>query len=568
MRLLPECPLLRAILMVLCACVGGRCEAAPALPTVAQWTVFETAFTADSHYGNPFQDVEVAVILTAPSGRTLETFAFWDGEDTWRLRVSPDETGTWTFRTRATLQNDAGLNGRTGSFACVPYTGSNPLYRHGAVRVSPHGPYFEQADGTPFFWLADTAWNGALKSAPADWDTYLNDRHAKGFTVVQFVMTQWGPGVGNGDSRAAYEGQDHILIDPTFFAWMDDRYRALSEHGMVPAPVLLWDAPWGEYAKFNSPGRALPEDQLIRLGRYMVARYSAFQPLWILAGDGLYQGAEAGPWQRIGRGVFGEHPLRPATTHPAGKLWAAGTLGNETWFTFLGYQSGHNLNEGTMRWITRGAPATAWRDAPGRPTINLEANYEAHRNFATNKPFSADEVRRTAYWSLLVSPTAGVTYGAHGVWSWEMRTATPLNHEDTGAAHPWQEAMHLPGSAQMKLLRDLFDAVGWWTLEPAPERLVGQPGDQDPAAFVAVSRSKSSGALLLYTPVGQPLIVDTQGLPANAELQWFNPRTGGWTAGGAVSADRARITPPDNQDWVAWLGPKDLSRKLAGKTLQ
>src|SRR3954467_4483081 len=59
--------------------------------------------------------------------------------------------------------------------------------RHGPLRVSDDRTHLAHADGTPFFYLADTAWNGPLLSTDADWQTYLADRVAKGFTAIQFI---------------------------------------------------------------------------------------------------------------------------------------------------------------------------------------------------------------------------------------------------------------------------------------------------------------------------------------------------------------------------------------------
>ena len=51
----------------------------------------------------------------------------------------------------------------------------------GAVVVSPDGHSLQHADGTPFFWLGDTVWNGALLAAADDWQRFLRDRAGKLF---------------------------------------------------------------------------------------------------------------------------------------------------------------------------------------------------------------------------------------------------------------------------------------------------------------------------------------------------------------------------------------------------
>src|SRR5690606_19576657 len=48
--------------------------------------------------------------------------------------------------------------------------------------------YLEHADGTPFFWLGDTAWNLFHRLDREEAERYLEDRRAKGFTVIQAVV--------------------------------------------------------------------------------------------------------------------------------------------------------------------------------------------------------------------------------------------------------------------------------------------------------------------------------------------------------------------------------------------
>jgi hypothetical protein len=519
----------------------------------AQWTVFEARFASTSKYQNPFQDVTVTVEFRSPDGKHRTVDAYWDGENVWRVHFSPEQPGEWTYRTYASREEDQGLNNQTGTFRCVPYTGVNILYQHGSVRVSPNGRYLEQSDGTPFFWLSDTAWNGALKADQKSWETYLNDRKKKRFTVVQFVMTQWIAGAGNADLRLAYQGTNSITIDPVFFQWMDEHFQSLNDYGLVAAPVLIWTAPWSPFSKFLNPGDSLPDDQIIRLSRYMVARYGAYQVIWILAGDGDYKSEEGERWKRIGEAVFGENPLRLATIHPGGQQWVGAEFGQEPWFSFIGYQSGHGDTPNDLKWLWQGPPATASDAEPVHPIINLEPNYENHRSFGSDGRFDAHAVRRAAYWSLLVSPPAGITYGAHGVWSWETRPALPMNHPNTYVAQPWFDAINLPGSTDMKYLHELFSSLQWWTLRPDPVLIVTQPGDQDAALFVAAARDENKNWALLYFPVGQTIILRHDELTPTF-VRWFNPRSGKWTAAAHLSGGTLSITPPDNQDWVAWIG--------------
>jgi Protein of unknown function (DUF4038)/Domain of unknown function (DUF5060)/Putative collagen-binding domain of a collagenase len=499
--------------------------------TVAQWTRFEAEFTsAIESYPNPLQDVRVEVEFTSPSGRTMTTEAFWDGFRIWRVRFSPEERGRWTYRTRSSQEKDAGLHDLKGAFECVAYRGRNPLYARGALRVSGDRRYMTYADGAPFFWLGDTAWNGVLKADAPSWDEYLRDRAAKGFNVVQYVTTQWRTAAGNADGRAAFYGRERIEIDPVFFQWMDERVDAINDHGLVAAPILIWAHE--RTAQFN-PGGTLSDDQIVLLARYMVARYGAHHIVWMLAGDADYRGERAERWRKIGRAVFGERPHRLATMHPGGRMWVQDEFSQEPWFGFNGYQSGHSTTDESHRWHTEGPPARGWQKSPAFPSINLEPNYEDHIGRPLGKVFTAYEVRRAAYWSLLVAPPAGVSYGGHGIWSWERTANPPMTHPYTGIARPWREALRLPGSVSMKLLKDFFTSFEWWRLRPVQELLVAQPGNVAPANFIAAAKSEEIA--VVYAPAGGEveLKMDRFAQPVTAE--WFDPATGGRTALGRMA---------------------------------
>ncbi len=154
------------------------------------------------------------------------------------------------------------------------------------------------------------------------------------------------------------------------------------------------------------------------------------------------------------------------------------------------------------------------------------------------------------------APPAGITYGGHGIWSWELSPAEPLNHPGTGLARPWFEALRMPGSTDMKFLKNLFVSLKWWTLRPAPELLLEQPGETDPSRFVAAARAEEGTWALLYTPVGQEIKLRAAEIGKNLVVRWFNPRTGSWGSPEALAGPSDVLNPPDQEDWLVWIGPR------------
>ena len=461
--------------------------AAKTAESVSVWQRWETSFQADAD-----PNTELVATLTSPSGKRRRVRGFFDGGNTWRVRFMPDEPGAWRFRTTSQPPR-AGLDGQQGRFLCRAATGNTRFLRHGAIRVSAGGHHFEHADGTPFLWLVDTAWNGALKSTRRDWERYLDNRAAKGFTGVQFVVTQWRTAYTNAEGQVAYTGSDKIAIRPELFRRIDQRVDAVGAKGLLAVPVLLWTL--GQ--RQHNPGQ-LPESQAIRLARYMVARYGANHVAWFLPGDGNYFGERADRWKRIGRAVFDTGDHAPVFLHPQGMQWPYDAFLGERWLSAFGYQSGHGDDDRTLAWLHSGPPALKWSRKPIRPVINLEPPYEDHVAYQSRQRHTDYSVRRALYWSMLNAPTAGTSYGAHGVWSWESTPKEPQEHGGTGVAKPWFEAMDLPGSFQLKHLSDLFTSLRWWQLRPDPgfARRVGEKTPRRALTHVVYTRDRKGTAAL------------------------------------------------------------------------
>jgi len=509
------------------------------------WTKFEINLVSDKIYDNPVQEITLSAIFKSPDGKEYPVLGFWNGDKNWVIRFSPCKIGKWTYVTKFSNADDLGLNNQKGEFHCVEYTGDNPLFKHGAIRVSENRRYLIHSDGTPFFWLGDTAWNGVLLSKDDDWRVYLKDRVNKGFTVVQFVTTQWRAATGDIDGRVPFIGKEKIEINPEFFKRMDKRIEEMNDFGIVGAPVMLW-----AISADTDPGLSLPDDQAILLAKYMLARYSAYRVIWILGGDGNYRGERSERWKKIGRAVFDGYPDQIATMHPQGMNWVADEFRHENWFSFNGYQSGHGDSDDTLKWLCEGPPSVDWKKEPHHPIINLEPNYEAHVAYQSRKPHDAKAVRRACYWSLLVSPTAGVTYGAHGIWSWEIEPKEPMNHKGSGIAQPWYEAIKFPGSLHVKYMKEFFMSFDWWKLIPAPELLVEQPSKDDPHKFVAVAKTSDNKYIAVYIPEGTDIKLDLNMLKKPMKAKWFNPRNGEWSDEFDVNESLQTFRPIDNEDWA------------------
>jgi Protein of unknown function (DUF4038)/Domain of unknown function (DUF5060)/Putative collagen-binding domain of a collagenase len=531
------------------------------------WGRWEQSFNAGT-IASP--ETELFVELISPSDRVVTVAGFWDGEETWRVRFMPDEAGTWRYRTRSNPVVK-GLHGKTGDFVSRPGAPRTPFLRHGAVRVSANGRFFEHADGTPFFWMGDTVWYGAILSSTADWNTYLVDRAQKGFSVAHFnaIAPRNGVAADENGEVSFSGGFEHLRVksrldrlkirarglvglstepvrmNPRFYRRLDERVDAINARGLLAAIVITWGL------RQVDSGNALPEAEVVRVIRYLESRYGANHVAWVMTGDADYEGASGERWKRIGRAAFGGRAHRPVTTHPRRMLWPWESFASEEWLDFIVYQSGHWDDPSTLSWIHSGPPRQHWADPPPRPLINIEPPYEGHLGIPSGVPHSDYAVRRAIYWSLLNAPTTGVTYGAHGIWSWQTVVGQPpTDHANTGIAKTWREALSFPGGLQMKHVQNLFRSVAWWTLRPDGELLAEQLS-VDPAVHISASRSEDGSLAVFYLPVGGGLQIREGALRERLRSEWFDPRTGRMAP--ARPRGRGLFQAPDQQDWVLLL---------------
>jgi hypothetical protein len=531
--------------------------------SIPKWQHFERGFESSFSYSDPLQDVELVGEFTSPSGKVYKLPAFWDGDSTWRIRFSPNEEGRWTYTARGIDSNDPGFLEPNGSFICSEPRGATRFGRHGPICLSEDRHFLVHADGTPFFWLADTARNGPLRSTDAEWESYLNVRKRQNFTVIQWVATQW-IGAPNGDRSGAlpFIGKDRIAINPKFFQRLDKRIEAMNRNGLLSAPVLLWAAEWGDPSVMSSnPGLTLPEEQAILLARYMVARWGTYFVVWILNGDGNYEESKAERWRRIGRAVFGASLHAPVCLHPQEMSWILTEFRNETWLDILGYQSGHSGSREMWDWIVAGPPAKDWTEQPFRPFINLEPVFEhiAEEAGVGYRVFDEHVVRKALYMSLFNAPIAGVSYGGHGVWGWDDGVSPTVGHASSFVPLQWQKALRMPAAEQMAFLARLFESIEWWRLKPSLELVASPRWKEKPQLAVKAIQTDAGELGLVYVPEQREVELCLDRLQSGLSVFWFNPRNGDRiraTFSGRRS--RAQFTTPGPSDWILIFSNREL----------
>ena len=69
----------------------------------------------------------------------------------------------------------------------MPWHGPSADFSHGKLKVSENKRFLVFEDGIPFYYLGDTGWELFHRLNKGETEKYLENRRAKGFTVIQAV---------------------------------------------------------------------------------------------------------------------------------------------------------------------------------------------------------------------------------------------------------------------------------------------------------------------------------------------------------------------------------------------
>ena len=253
--------------------------------TVRKYEKFEILYELDRvGIANPYdpEDIDCYAVFTAPSGRRIRINGFYDNHnqaDQWKLRFSPDETGTYACRL---FVNDAG---GTATSEHLTFKAIDSEH-HGWIRPSRVNPrYFMHDDGTTYYgvgvyspWRNDMerfdTFAGHDANLFAIWDiTYGGFINGTG--LIEEELGRYNQlKVGRIDSMLSIlEDRDiqlmyaiwpHDLFSETVWAaqWRNNPYSQLIHVDDVYSDSLVW-----EYQK--------------KKYRYMIARFAHSRSLGI-----------------------------------------------------------------------------------------------------------------------------------------------------------------------------------------------------------------------------------------------------------------------------------------------
>ncbi|MCJ7738452.1 MAG: glycoside hydrolase family 140 protein [Anaerolineae bacterium] len=413
------------------------------------------------------------------------------------------------------------------------------------LKVSDNRRFLTYADGTPFFYLADTAWELFHRLDRDEADVYLQDRAAKRFTVIQaVVLAEWGGlTIPNPYGELPLFDNDPTRPNDAYFRHVDaivDKAEALGlSVGMLPTWGDKWNRKWGDGPEIFTP------DNARWYGRYVGRRYAEKPIIWILGGD---RPVESGHHREIIREMAlglreGDGGTHLSSFHPVGGHTSAEWWHEDDWLDFNMLQSGHTRNQDNYDRV-----AADYAREPVKPCMDAEPGYEDHpAGFDLENGYLADyDVRKSLYWALFAG-AFGHTYGCHDIWQYLQEGRNPA----TFARTPWRQALGLPGVGQVQHARALIESRPFLSRIPDQSLIVSDPGTG--THHVRATRDTDGSYALIYLPSCRPVTVDLEKLSGERlNVTWYDPRTGAVRAAGQVErAGQQEFVPP--QVWPDWV---------------
>jgi len=361
----------------------------------------------------------------------------------------------------------------------------------GPVRVSANGRYFVDQDGKPFFWLGDTQWELFHAFSVADAKAILADRKAKGFTVLQVMLTGVGDGTRpNWTGQSPWADDDPATPNEAYFRHVDAVVELGQQEGLILALGVYHQVQARHFTLAQARTWAGWIARRYReLPNLIWSMYPQATPEFVPICRELAAGLQAGD--------EGAHLI---TVHPDPSPASSSFLHGEPWLAFNCIQ--------TWRDVHLICPMVSHDYAlqPAKPVVMAEGAYEGGTEYGFD--VTPLWVRRQAYLSCLA--------GGHHSYG----------HNDSWRVLPtWREALDAPGARQMGVMRRVLERTEWWRGVPHPSLSAGGP-QAGPLCTVAM-RSDGGDWALAYLSSNAPIEVrmDTIAAGSMVEASWIDPRT-------------------------------------------
>ena len=422
-------------------------------------------------------------------------------------------------------------------------------WKHGELKVSDNHRYLQHADGTPFFWLGETAWLMPERLNRDEVGNYLSTCKANGYNVVQVQTVNGVPAFNIYGASSHPNGYDFSTIDQQGYGYwqhMDYIIQTAQNNGIYVGMVCVW----GNLVKSGK----MDVEQAKAYGTFLANRYKDVPNIiWIIGGD--VQGyVKTEVWETLARTIRAIDSNHLMTFHPRGRTCSATWFNEAEWLDFNMFQSGHRRygqrNGDGDYTIAEDTEEDNWRYVESalalptiKPILDGEPSYERIPQglHDIHQPqWTASDCRRYAWWSVLAG-SCGHTYGNNAL----MQFYRPGYKGAYGCTTPWYEALNDPGFQQMHWVKDLFLKLPYFDRVPDQSVFVGTYGEK----YNRPIASRGNDYIVAYTYSGSALTIDLTKISGKKKhAWWYSPVDGTLQDLGEFKNSKKQVFTPNLDD--------------------
>jgi hypothetical protein len=501
----------RRTLLILCVATLALAQSLFAKPLeVPQWQTCDLSFKSTTTHTNPFM-VDFSAEVTGPNGVQFSQPGFYDGDQTWKIRLGPNLMGKWKVRT---VSSDPQLNDKeSGEIDCTMQTNSS---LHGGLLVDPDHPHhFVREDGSRFFysgfecdWLWAVDLNTCDPSLPQT--SILLDKLAKYRFNVVYVNIYAHTGFGRPDQKPNFgpppkyawagtnDKADYSTLNLSFWQHYDRVIRALWERG-IEAHIMI--KVYNKNVKWPAIGS--PEDDLYF--KTVVARYAPFCNVhWDFSKESNNEKNLDYKLDRMALIRRNDPYRRLLTTHTDRKDYT-------NYFGVLDYRTDQN-HTNYYKTAFRQRSRESW------PVVNSEYGYEQGPLGSEDKTYSGADDALTIFkraWEVYMAGAYGAYYYTYTSWD-----VVRVNDTPTGYGY-------------YRNLADFFDGVGLWLMKP-----------DDSLVDSGHCLANSGVEYVVYQAESKEFSLKISNARSELKSEWFNPVTGKSIQAPPVKDGLLKLTPP------------------------
>lgn len=407
------------------------------------------------------------------------------------------------------------------------------------LKVSGNGHYIETSAGNPFFYLGDTEWV-LNKHDDNQIISLLDDRRAKGFTVIQVLATRnWGS--PDDWARTDYNGNlpfnsnDVTQLNVNYWnrwRWTADK---CAERNLYLALHI------GEAGRKEDPWYCQSNSQCYEYGRKVGDTFKDKTNIIFNVGQDMHgnDGVGVDGWRAIAEGVAdgvnginnyngsADYSTTFMTFHPRGgsphtsSAWFHG----DSWLNANGMEVWHSYSMDFDLYMVVNGDYNLTN--PVKPTLMVEGSYEGESD--SNVGTISTRAVRLEAWHTYFAGGAGYGYGNFNNWA----IYDNINYINSA------------GAQQMKVLKDFLNVREWWKFVPDQGIISSGTGSLG-TRKAAVSSTDGDECYVYYPTVSSASIrMDCIMTASQANATWFDPRNGNTQSVGTYTTSQiVSLTPP------------------------